>query len=81
MISWHNAPTYRYQGYVYKPDVDEYDDGIRKASHNVYKEGREYMMHALPVFIIDASPYRWINYDSFTYHVDMMCGNVYGENT
>ena len=56
MISWHNAPRYEYEGFVYRPDVDEYDDGIRKAWHNVYKAGREYMMHALPEFVIDETP-------------------------
>jgi len=79
MISWHNAPIFRYQGYVYSPEVHEYDDGIRKASHNVYKEGREHLTPALPEFTIDESPYRWISYDLFTYHVDMMYGNVYGD--
>ncbi len=77
MISWHNAPRYEYEGFVYRPDVDEYDDGVRKAWHNVYKAGREYMMHALPEFVIDETPYRWLDYDEFTYHVDVMCRNVW----
>ena len=34
---------------------------------------------ALPDFTIDASPYRWLTYDEFTYHVDMMRGNVYDD--
>ena len=78
MISWHNAPTYRYNGYVYRPDVDEYDDGVRKAWHFVFREGDEYKTNAKPDFTIDASPYDWVTYDEFTYHVDMMRGDVYG---
>jgi hypothetical protein len=34
----------------------------------------------MPDFTIDASPYRWLTYDEFTYHVDMMRGNVYGDS-
>ena len=79
MISWHNAPLYKYSGYVYNPSVDEYCDGIRKANHNVYKQGREHLMHSVPDFVIDALPYHWLTYDEFTYHVDMMRGNVYGD--
>ena len=86
MISWHNAPNYRYNGYRYVPDIDEYDDGVRKAWHNVYRvedvdPNKDAQHPVLPDFTIDASPYRWLTYDEFTYHVDMMRGDVYGENT
>ena len=37
MISWHNAPNYRYNGYRYVPDVSEDEEGVRKAWHYVYR--------------------------------------------
>ena len=77
MISWHNAPSYTYNGYSYAPDIMEYDDGVRKAIHDVYKIGGDGRVD----FSIDASPYKWLTYDEFTYHVDMMRGDVYGENS
>lgn len=70
MISWHTAPRHKYKGYVYKPDVDEYDDGNRKASHNVYAEGKENFMHTLPEFYIHASPYSFLSFEQFKNHVD-----------
>ena len=84
MISRHNAPNYRYNGYRYVPDIDEDDEGIRKAWHNVYKvedidPNKDAQHPVLPDFTIDASPYRWLTYDEFTYHVDMMRGNVYDD--
>ena len=77
MINWHNAPSYTYNGYSYAPDIMEYDDGVRKAIHHVYKIGGDGKID----FTIDASPYKWLSYDEFTYHVDMMRGNVYGESS
>lgn len=77
MINWHNAPSYTYNGYSYAPDIMEYDDGVRKAIHDVYKIGGDGKVD----FRIDASPYKWLSYDEFTYHVDMMRGDVYGENS
>ena len=77
MISWHNAPSHTYNGYSYAPDIMEYDDGVRKAIHHVYKIGGDGKID----FTIDASPYKWLSYDEFTYHVDMMRGNVYGESS
>ena len=75
MISWHNAPNYKYNGYRYAPDIIEYDDGLRKAVHDVYKVGGDGQVD----FTIDASPYRWITFEEFTYNVDMMRGDVYGK--
>ena len=77
MISWHNAPSHTYNGYSYAPDIMEYDDGVRKAIHHVYKIGGDGKID----FTIDASPYKWLSYDEFTYHVDIMRGDVYGENS
>ena len=77
MINWHNAPSYTYNGYSYAPDIMEYDDGVRKAIHDVYKIGGDGKVD----FTIDASPYKWLSYDEFTYHVDMMSGSVYGESS
>ena len=77
MINWHNAPSYTYNGYSYAPDIMEYDDGVRKAIHHVYKIGGDGKID----FTIDASPYKWLSYDEFTYHVDIMRGNVYGESS
>ena len=75
MINWHNAPNFKYNGYRYAPDIDEDDEGVRKASHDVYKIGGDDKID----FSVDASPYRWLTYDEFTYHVDMMRGNVYDD--
>lgn len=32
-ISWHSAPEFSHKGYIYRPEVDEDDEGIRKATH------------------------------------------------
>ena len=77
MISWNTAPKYEYKRYVYRPEIIEYDDGVRKAMHDVYVKGNEYKMR-LPIHTIDASPYKFLSYDEFTYPVDVMFLNVYG---
>lgn len=87
MISWHNAPSYRYNGYRYMPEVDEDDEGIRKAWHYVYKVedvdvNDSPITHkgmTTPSFHLDHTPYHWLTYDEFTYHIDMLTGEMYDE--
>jgi len=81
MITYSNAPNYRYNGYRYVPQIEHEDEeGIRKATHFVYRvedidPNNQDEGMATPDFIVNASPYRWLTYDEFTYHVDMMRGN------
>jgi|ETNvirenome_2_30_1030614.scaffolds.fasta_scaffold01257_13 hypothetical protein len=72
MINHHNAPSYAYLGFTYKPVIEhEDDDGIRKATHYVHRNG-----HDRHDFIVHASPYRWLTLDSFQHAVDMHCDGV-----
>tara|TARA_R110002012_G_scaffold252404_1_gene431423 strand:+ start:517 stop:741 length:225 start_codon:yes stop_codon:yes gene_type:complete len=68
MISWHNAPEYSYKGYIYKPDVDEYDDGVRKAWHNVVSRENPNVV----VFTTNHSPYSWMKESEFKEFIDRM---------
>ena len=72
MINHDNAPEFAYLGFTYKPCIDyEDDEGIRKATHYVHRNGQE--RHD---FIINASPYHWLTLDEFQHEVDMRCGGV-----
>ena len=72
MINHDNAPEFAYLGFTYKPCINyEDDEGIRKATHYVHRNGQE--KHD---FIIDASPYDWLSLDEFLREVDMRCGGV-----
>ena len=72
MINHDNAPEFAYLGFTYKPCIEyEDEEGIRKATHYVHRNGQE--KHD---FIIDASPYRWLNLDQFQLEVDMRCSGV-----
>ena len=78
MIAWHNAPSYRYSGYRYMPEVDEDDEGNRKAWHYVYKvedvdvngEPIKHNGMTTPAFHANHTPYHWLTYDEFKSHVD-----------
>jgi len=79
MITYDNAPNYRYNGYRYVPQIEHQDEeGIRKATHFVFKV-ENYNPNssgiALPDFSINSSPYRWLTYDEFMHHIDNL-----GEN-
>ena len=67
MISWHNAPEYVRQGYVYKPEIHEDEEGIRKASHRCVNR-----IDATDVMISPHTPYHWMTQDEFNEFVDMM---------
>lgn len=68
MISWHNAPTYSYKGFIYKPDVMEYDDGVRKAMHDIVSRLEPNRV----VYSTNVSPYRWMTEDEFKAFIDQM---------
>ena len=68
MISWHNAPEYSYKGYIYKPEVDEYDDGVRKAWHNIVSRENPDVV----VFTTNHSPYRWMTESDFKDFINRM---------
>ncbi len=68
MISWHNAPEHSYKGYLYKPEVDEYDDGIRKAWHNIVSRIEPNKV----VFTTNHSPYRWMTFEEFKAFINQM---------
>ena len=74
MINHHNAPNHRYNGYSYVPFVEHDDGEVRKATHRVVciETGDE--------TILEASPYRWLTSDEFSYHIDMLFGDVYGDS-
>lgn len=67
MISWHTAPEYSYKGYIYKPEVDEDDEGIRKAWHRCVSR-----IDPTDVLVSNASPYRWMTKQEFKDFIDVM---------
>ena len=68
MISWHNAPEYSYKGYLYSPEVDEYDDGTRKAWHNIVSRIEPNKV----VFTTNHTPYTWMTFEEFKAFIDQM---------
>ena len=72
MINHDNAPSYAYSGFTYQPRIiHEDEEGIRKATHFVHRNG-----HKKHDFIIDASPYDWLDLDEFQREVDLRCGGI-----
>ena len=67
MISWHNAPEYSYKGYIYRPDVDEDDEGIRKAWHKCVSR-----VDPTDELVSNATPYRWMTEQEFKDFIDVM---------
>ncbi len=67
MISWHNAPQWSRKGYVYQPEVDEDEEGIRKATHRCVSR-----VDPNDVMISSHTPYHWMSNDEFNKFVDMM---------
>lgn len=76
-----NAPTYRYHGYRYVPNVEDYhnEDGTldcRKIWHDVYYVedydiNKGIRHEAVPDFTINHSPYKFLTYDEFKYYVSL----------
>ena len=67
MIHWDNAPEYVRQGYVYKPEIHEDEEGIRKASHRCVNR-----IDPTDVMIAPDLPYDWMTQERFNEFVDMM---------
>ena len=67
MISWHSAPEYSHKGYIYRPEVDEDDEGIRKATH--YCVNR---VDATDVMVAPHLPYSFLTQEQFNNFVTMM---------
>ena len=75
MISYDNAPNFRYAGYRYVPDIMEDEEGIRKAWHNAYKvedydPNKAQLGITAPTFTISGPAYRWLTYEEFVCHID-----------
>ncbi len=68
MISWHNAPLHSYKGFLYKPEVDEDEEGIRKAWHNIVRRIEPHIV----VYTSNHTPYRWMTFEEFKIFVDQM---------
>ena len=60
MISWHSAPKFSHKGYLYQPEVDEDEEGIRKATHCCVSR-----VDPLDVMIAPHLPYRFLTEDQF----------------
>jgi|TARA_R100000388_G_scaffold61524_1_gene45057 hypothetical protein len=67
MIHWDNAPEYSRKGYVYKPEIHEDEEGIRKASHRCVNR-----IDPTDVMIAPDLPYDWMTQERFNEFVDMM---------
>ena len=67
MISWHSVPDYSRKGFVYKPEIDEDDEGIRKATH--YCVNR---VDPSDVMIASQLPYKFLTRDEFNEFIDKM---------
>jgi hypothetical protein len=68
MISWHSAPPHSHKGYIYKPEVDEDEEGIRKAWHNIVRRTEPDIV----VYTSNQSPYRWMTFDEFKDFINRM---------
>ena len=67
MISWHTAPEYSYKGYIYKPEVDEDDEGIRKAWHRCVSR-----IDPTDELVSNVTPYRWMTAQEFKDFIEEM---------
>ena len=67
MISWHSAPEYSYKGYIYKPEVDEADEGIRKAWHSCVNR-----IDQTDVMVAPHLPYNFLTEEEFKSFIDKM---------
>ena len=67
MISWHTAPEYSYKGYIYKPEVDEDDEGIRKAWDRCLSR-----IDPTDELVSNVTPYRWMTEQEFKDFIDVM---------
>ena len=68
MISWHSAPDYSHKGYIYRPEVDEDEEGIRKATHR-------FVSRIDPHDVIEChehSPYSWMTFEEAKQFINKM---------
>ena len=67
MMDWQNAPEYSRKGYIYRPEVDEDDEGIRKATHCCVNR-----IDPTDVMIAPNLPYYFLTKQQFEDFVDVM---------
>ena len=67
MISWHSAPEYSHKGYIYRPEVDEDDEGIRKAWHSCVNR-----IDPTDVMVAPHLPYNFLTEEEFKSFIDKM---------
>ncbi len=67
MISWHTIPQHSHLGYIYKPEVDEDDEGIRKATHYIVNR-----IDVRDVMIAPHLPYDFLTKEEFKNFVTKM---------
>ena len=68
MISWNTAPEYSFKGYLYKPEVDEDEEGIRKVWHNIVYRNEPNKV----VFTTNHTPYKFMNFEEFKEFINKM---------
>lgn len=68
MISWHSAPGRSYKGYIYRPEVDEDEEGIRKATHRFVSRVDPHDV----MICSEHSPYRWMTFKETKQFIDKM---------
>tara|TARA_Y100001937_G_scaffold13157_1_gene17216 strand:+ start:14724 stop:14942 length:219 start_codon:yes stop_codon:yes gene_type:complete len=67
MISWHSVPNYSRKGFVYKPEINEDEEGVRKATH--YCVNR---VDPMDVMIAPQMPYDFLTEKEFNDFIDKM---------
>ena len=73
MISYNNAPNYRYAGYRYVPDIMQDAEGIKKVED--YDPNKAQLGITAPTFTISGPAYRWLTYEEFVCHIDNLRDN------
>ena len=69
MISWHTIPNYSCKGFLYKPEIEEDEEGIRKATH--YCVNR---CDPTDVMVASHSPYEFLTRKEFKDFIYKMLG-------
>ena len=65
--SWHTAPEFSHRGYIYKPQVDEDDDGVRKVWHECVNR-----TDPTDKMVSNCTPYRFMTKDEFKEFINLM---------
>ena len=65
--TWHSAPKFSHKGYIYKPEVDEDDDGVRKVWHECVNR-----VDATDTLVSNCDPYRFMTEQEFKDFINLM---------